>query len=289
MWLKRSDDLLATAWGSMDRYHLAWLMVGKPKAIVRGRPMTPGRGGRLRPRGRRAEDGGPADEPRRGRAAGDAVRRRVRRGWARAARMRAPRAPAHRSIVRRVAPACRPTPRWPSVWPRPGDSPTPTSTTTSRVPRDRTRCSGDDHRARSRGGWHAHGPGAGRGRARLPPPRAAPRPAHPGARRRVLRAGVAQGTGGHGADPSAGPPARRRRVAARPPCRGGPGAGPARVAGRAAGRPGDAGRGPRRRGDPVPRVRRPLLRLCAASPPRPRVRHGGRADRRAAPRRCAAG
>ena len=41
MWLKRSDDLLATAWGSMDRYHLAWLMVGKPKAIVRGRPMTP--------------------------------------------------------------------------------------------------------------------------------------------------------------------------------------------------------------------------------------------------------
>jgi hypothetical protein len=40
MWLKRSDDLLATAWGSMDRYHLAWLMVGKPKAIVRGRPMT---------------------------------------------------------------------------------------------------------------------------------------------------------------------------------------------------------------------------------------------------------
>ena len=40
MWLKRSDDLLATAWGSMDRYHLAWLMVGKPTAIVRGRPMT---------------------------------------------------------------------------------------------------------------------------------------------------------------------------------------------------------------------------------------------------------
>jgi hypothetical protein len=40
LWLQRSDDLLATAWGSMDRYHLAWLMVGKPKAIVRGRPMT---------------------------------------------------------------------------------------------------------------------------------------------------------------------------------------------------------------------------------------------------------
>ena len=40
LWLKLSDDLLATAWGSMDRYHLAWLLVGKPKGIVRGRPMT---------------------------------------------------------------------------------------------------------------------------------------------------------------------------------------------------------------------------------------------------------
>lgn len=40
LWLKLSDDLLATAWGSMDRYHLAWLLVGKPKQIVRGRPMT---------------------------------------------------------------------------------------------------------------------------------------------------------------------------------------------------------------------------------------------------------
>ncbi len=39
-WLQLSDDLLATAWGTMDRYHLAWLMVGKPKAIVRGRPLT---------------------------------------------------------------------------------------------------------------------------------------------------------------------------------------------------------------------------------------------------------
>ncbi len=41
LWLRQSDDLLAQAWGSMDRYHLAWLSVGKPKAIVRGRPMTP--------------------------------------------------------------------------------------------------------------------------------------------------------------------------------------------------------------------------------------------------------
>jgi hypothetical protein len=41
LWLQLSDDLLAAAWGSMDRYHLAWLMVGKPTSIVRGRPMTP--------------------------------------------------------------------------------------------------------------------------------------------------------------------------------------------------------------------------------------------------------
>jgi hypothetical protein len=41
VWLKLSDELLVAAWGSMDRYHLAWLMVGKPKQVVRGRPMTP--------------------------------------------------------------------------------------------------------------------------------------------------------------------------------------------------------------------------------------------------------
>ena len=41
LWLQLSDDLLSAAWGSMDRYHLAWLMVGKPRDIVRGRRMTP--------------------------------------------------------------------------------------------------------------------------------------------------------------------------------------------------------------------------------------------------------
>jgi hypothetical protein len=41
VWLQLSDDLLAAAWGSMDRYHLAWLQVGRPSAIVRGRAMTP--------------------------------------------------------------------------------------------------------------------------------------------------------------------------------------------------------------------------------------------------------
>ncbi len=40
-WLQISDELLSVAWGSMDRYHLSWLQVGRPKDIVRGRPMTP--------------------------------------------------------------------------------------------------------------------------------------------------------------------------------------------------------------------------------------------------------
>jgi hypothetical protein len=40
LWLKLSDDLLAEAWGKMDRYHLAWLMVGRPKA-PQGRRLTP--------------------------------------------------------------------------------------------------------------------------------------------------------------------------------------------------------------------------------------------------------
>lgn len=39
-WLQLSDDLLAAAWGSMDRYHLAWLQVGRPSDVIRGRPMS---------------------------------------------------------------------------------------------------------------------------------------------------------------------------------------------------------------------------------------------------------
>jgi hypothetical protein len=40
-WIATSDRLLATAWGHMDRYHLSWLMVGRPSGAVRGRPMDP--------------------------------------------------------------------------------------------------------------------------------------------------------------------------------------------------------------------------------------------------------
>jgi hypothetical protein len=39
-WIAASDELLRTAWGDMDRYHLAWLMVGRPRGAVRGRAMT---------------------------------------------------------------------------------------------------------------------------------------------------------------------------------------------------------------------------------------------------------
>lgn len=39
-WIAGSDELLRVAWGSMDRYHLSWLMVGRPAAAVRGRAMT---------------------------------------------------------------------------------------------------------------------------------------------------------------------------------------------------------------------------------------------------------
>ena len=41
-WIAASDELLQNAWGSMDRYHLSWLMVGRPMDAVRGRAMTEG-------------------------------------------------------------------------------------------------------------------------------------------------------------------------------------------------------------------------------------------------------
>jgi hypothetical protein len=39
-WIAASDALLSAAWGQMDRYHLAWLGVGRPGDAVRGRAMT---------------------------------------------------------------------------------------------------------------------------------------------------------------------------------------------------------------------------------------------------------
>jgi hypothetical protein len=39
-WIATSDELLQAAWGPMDRYHLAWLGVGRPSGAVRGRTMS---------------------------------------------------------------------------------------------------------------------------------------------------------------------------------------------------------------------------------------------------------
>lgn len=39
VWLQLSDDLLSRAWGQMDRYHLAWLTVGRSET-GRRRKMT---------------------------------------------------------------------------------------------------------------------------------------------------------------------------------------------------------------------------------------------------------
>ena len=39
VWLQLSDDLLSRAWGQMDRYHLAWLSVGRTET-ARRRKMT---------------------------------------------------------------------------------------------------------------------------------------------------------------------------------------------------------------------------------------------------------
>src|SRR3954464_4925185 len=41
IWLQLSDELPSAAWGQMDRYHLSWLMVGRPDTAIRGRAMTP--------------------------------------------------------------------------------------------------------------------------------------------------------------------------------------------------------------------------------------------------------
>ena len=39
-WIRDTDELMRAAWGEMDRYHLAWLMVGRPTDAIRGRAMT---------------------------------------------------------------------------------------------------------------------------------------------------------------------------------------------------------------------------------------------------------
>ena len=216
-WLQLSDELLSRAWGSMDRYHLAWLMVGKPKGIVRGRPMDPDEeaayvrevatqktaalrmsldavdrqhmpfvgetGGGLGQGG----DAAPAGPP-----VGDAGSERSR-------------------TVPPIEAACRPTRPSPIAWPRRAVAPTRIGTTGSGAPPGRTGWSGDRRSdVGPRGRWHATGPGAGPHRRGLPAARPAAGPAHPGPGRRLLRPGRDQGPGRHGA---ASAPARLREDA----------------------------------------------------------------------------
>ena len=165
IWLQRSDDLLATAWGSMDRYHLAWLMVGKPKGIVRGRPMTADeeaayvrevaeqKTAALRMSLDAVERQGMpfvGETGGRGRARAIGRNGSASTGEGRAAR-----------IVRRTGPACRRTRPSPSGWPRRAARPTRISTTTRRARRAPRRCSGDRARAGPGGRRHA-------GRSRRP-------------------------------------------------------------------------------------------------------------------------
>jgi hypothetical protein len=41
LWLALSDQVLADAWGTMERYHLAWLSVGRTASTPRGRRLAP--------------------------------------------------------------------------------------------------------------------------------------------------------------------------------------------------------------------------------------------------------
>ena len=146
VWLQLSDDLLSTAWGSMDRYHLAWLLVGKPKGTIRGRAMTT------------EEEAAYVREVAEQKTAAlrmslDAVERQgmpflgetggVGHGDQPGAPasirathlMQAPRRP--------PGPSCRKTRRSRSGWPMRAARPRSTLTTTRRAPRDPSACSGD--------------------------------------------------------------------------------------------------------------------------------------------------
>ena len=145
VWLQRSDDLLATAWGSMDRYHLAWLLVGKPKSIVRGRPMT------------RDEEAAYVREVAQQKTAAlqmslNAVERHGmpfvgESGGPALARPRTTRGIA-RLTARRTGPGCPRTPAWPNAWQRPVAAPRRIWITTHPGRHDRTGCSDDAGRGR---------------------------------------------------------------------------------------------------------------------------------------------
>ena len=263
LWLQLSDDLLATAWGSMDRYHLAWLMVGKPKSIVRGRPMTRRRGGRLRPRGRDAEDRGAADVARRRRRQGMPFVGETGGGLGQGRTTDRsepgvddrPPPVADRAPDR---PACRRTRRSPIGSRRPAAGPRPIATTRRRALHAPTACSGDrGPRPGGRRRRDRDGAGTRSGRQRLPAARrfgwTSTSPAsstgtsgRPSSRRRSTWSSSARRRASRETRS-----ALRDRLAAEVAR-----ARPARLARRPAGRARDAGRGARRRAAAVPRARR---------------------------------
>ena len=177
----------------MDRYHLAWLMVGKPKAIVRGRPMTPDeeadyvrevaeqKTAALRMSLDAVERGG---MPFVGETGGVGSASPV--SPAVAGRRRRPRSRPRRTSDR---PGPRRTTRG---GPPPGRRPPRPRCAASTAPREDAAmtATGVPGPGRRR---QADRPAARRRRARLHPARAPARSAHPGPRRRLLRPGRAQG------------------------------------------------------------------------------------------------
>ena len=175
--------------------------------------MTRRRGGGLRPRGRDAEDGRAADEPRRRRAPAHAVRRRDRAGSGSAATAAEPAAdrPVATAPPDRGGPAARPDPgRSTGRGPPPGRRASRPRGAARAPPRPDAAVTAARATARPGGRRHAPVPAPDPIAARLPPARPPARPAHPGARRRLLRPGRPQGAGRHGAAPAPGAAARRR-------------------------------------------------------------------------------
>ena len=114
----------------MDRYHLAWLMVGKPKGIVRGRAMTADeeaayvrevatqKNAALRMSLDAVERQHMPFVGETGGGLGERRRRRPATGRPTTRPTRRRRSPTARRIAPPIEAACRPTRPWPIAWPR---------------------------------------------------------------------------------------------------------------------------------------------------------------------------
>ena len=154
-WLQLSDDLLSGAWGAMDRYHLSWLMVGRPTSSAAGRsPRWRRRPTCARSPRRRPPPCGRAWTPWSGsgcrsvaRPAGSAQGR----GWARSRRLRDPtNLPDIPMPARARRARSRSIPGWPAGW-RTHDARPASTASTSAALRVRTGSSGDRRSAHDHG------------------------------------------------------------------------------------------------------------------------------------------